>query len=122
MSSIQALHAALSGQEAEMFGQLNARQQNRSNKSMDGQQLDSQQAEVGYSNYARRGAGKSSLARAGKNSLAKSSMSTSMSLNTAGPFPSEAANQDTGGLRRAQSTTSMQSAGGIPHIFYDSNS
>ena len=56
--AIQALHAALSGQEAEMLGQLNARQQNRSNKSMDGQQLDSQQAEVGYSNYARRGAGR----------------------------------------------------------------
>ena len=74
-----------------------------------------QQDEVGYSNYARRGAPKSSLARAGKSSLAKSAMpAASFGRNMS-------VNQDNGGMRRAKSATTLVTGSNTPHIFYDSN-
>ena len=111
--AIQALHAALSGQEVKMLEQLQ-RGNGGHEEGLNAGQQHAHQDEVGFSNYARRGAGKSPLSRAGKCSLTNQCSILTSSAHSA------ADTQDLSGeLRRTKSATTIQPGSRQPHIFYD---
>ena len=105
--AIQALHAALSGQEAQMIAQLNS-EQPRLNEAED-LQLQAQPDEVGYSNYARRGVGKGPLSRAGRMALSKGSgtSNTGRDLDSAGSTPNLVPKPKRSILNESDSATSQ---------------
>ena len=125
--AIQALHAALSGQEAKMIAELNSKQQSLNEG--ESKQIQAQQDEVGYSNYARRGVGKGPLARAGRIALAKGSDTShpmkeselaGMVTNIKEQFGNEGVRPSSNSLRRSRSETNAHiHMKGPPGIFYD---